>query len=110
MMRTGRCGQACACASAPMQPIAAASGGVAATMTIAKETLRPSIALRSNCEAIRDLGVFAALPAPINVRQESRIGKGRNRLHELCERLIFQIAGDDRLSFLGVAMPHHRPR
>jgi len=79
-------------------------------MTIAKEALRPSIALRSNCEAIGDLGVFAALPARINVRQERRIGKGRNRLHELCERLIFQIAGDDRLSFLGVAMPHHRAR
>src|SRR5262245_5602226 len=107
MMRTGRCGQICACASPPMQPIAV-SAAIAATMTIAKEPLRPSIALRSNCEAIDDgdLGVFAALPARINVRQEWRIGKGRNRLHELHERLIFQTDRDDRLSFLGVAMPH----
>jgi hypothetical protein len=59
-------------------------------MTIAKEPLRPSIALRSNCEAIGDLGVFAVLPARISVRQECRIGKGRNRLHGLCEKLIFK--------------------
>jgi hypothetical protein len=66
-------------------------------MTIAKEALRPSIAFHSHCKAIGDLGVFAALPARISVRQERRIGKGRNRLHELGERLIFQIAGGARL-------------
>src|SRR5262245_33554326 len=97
MMRTGRCGQICACASPPMQPIAPASTAIAATMTIAKEPLRPNIALRSNCEVIGDLGVFAALPARINVRPERRIGHATNPLHEWCERLIFQIAGGARL-------------
>src|SRR5262245_33180228 len=96
MMRTGRCGQICAFASPPMQPIAPASTAIAATMTITKEPLRQNIALRSNCEVIGDLGVFAALPARINVRQERCIGKGRNRLHEWCERRIFQIAGGAR--------------